>query len=455
MSRTLRNRRPVAMPAATRNVSRPAPKHLTPAQAQTAPLEVLATFYSACKDAYYNTDAPLLSDDEFDALERVFRKRAPQHPALHETGAAVDQIHVVSGRSVKLPHWMGSQDKMYPEDTTAFRRWRKRVPESHSCLASMKLDGLSAILVITATDARLLSRGDGRMASDWTTHMQHMPHLQQSVRSVQQWLQTQGAGSPHRTITVVVRGEAIMSHTAYNTHREQREWTSTARNVVSGLLNAKESDAEALSWVDLLCYEVVEPRSWAPTEQLTWLDSHRFQTVSHSLGSASNASILPPGFDLTDLEPLFWKYREQSPYATDGVVVVEDAAYTRNTAGNPKYGFAFKIRVDDASQVAETVVEGVEWNIARTGYLKPTIVLREVDIGGVHVRRATGYNYKFVVDNRIGHGARVQVRRCGDVIPNITAVRRAAPEPAYPPFGTFHSHRNRRRRCREGPICLW
>jgi DNA ligase (NAD+) len=416
----------------------PQPQHhqvLTVEEAHTVPIRTLAAFYRACKAAYYNTDTPLVSDDTFDDIERVFRKRSPTHPALQKTGASVgDGDPLVSGRSVKLPYWMGSQDKLYPEDSAGFRSWRKRVPTNHPCLASVKLDGLSAILVITTDEAKLLSRGDGQMASDWTHHLGHMPQLQQPVRSVQQWLHQHGRSSS----AVVLRGEAIMAQPTFIKHRVHRAWTSTARNVVSGLLNAKESDSEALPWVDIVCYEVVEPRALAPTAQLTWLNDHHFRTVSHSLGSCCNASILPAGFGLSDLEPLFWKYRERSPYATDGVVVVvDDAKSIRNNTGNPKHAFAFKIRVDDATQVAETEVVDVEWNIARTGYLKPTVLLREVDIGGVRVQRATGYNYKFIIDNRIGKGAQVKVRRCGDVIPNITAILRSAKHPAHPPLSSF------------------
>lgn len=405
------------------------PRLLTPAAARTAPIVRLADFYLRCKKAYFNTGTPLVDDDTFDAIERVFRERAPDHPYLKVTGA-------VSIGKTGLPFWMGSQDKVYPSDTKAFDRWRRRVPATVPCVASVKLDGVSAILEITSQTARFLSRGDGTTASDWTPHMAHMDTLRGPVRAVQRQL----ARSPERT--VVLRGEAIMSHAQYDAHRAACKWTSTARNVVSGLLNAKPKPAGdpatlALAWVDVVFYEVVQPTDLTPTEQLRWLHRHGFLTVGASLGAACNASTLPTGFGLKDLEPLFWTYRERSPYATDGVVVTADQRYTRNTSGNPGYSFAFKIQVNDASQTATTTVTKVEWNVSRTGFLKPTIVLEPVRIGGVVVRRATGFHYKFIRDHRVGKGARVQVRRSGDVIPNVVAVVTPAASADLPPVGTY------------------
>ena len=59
----------------------------TAAEWRAAPLPALVALYDACTRAYYHTDAPLLSDARFDALEEVLRERAPDHPALAAVGA--------------------------------------------------------------------------------------------------------------------------------------------------------------------------------------------------------------------------------------------------------------------------------------------------------------------------------------------------------------------------------
>lgn len=387
------------------------PTAMTPDEAHGASLADLAAYYLDCKQAYFNSGEALVDDATFDELEDILRQRSPNHTALRVTGAST------SVSKVRLPMWMGSQNKIYPNDHTAFHSWKTHIG-SDTAVATAKLDGLSAMLVITQSEVRLYSRGDGKHASDWTHHYPYLTHLHTPVKHIQSHL--------HATSTrVILRGEAILSHKHYAQHKATESWTSTARNVVSGLLNAKASPSKLLRCVDVVFYEVVEPVLPTFDAQLEWLQAHGFKSVGHSLGKACNKSILSTDFSLADLEPLFWSYREHSPYATDGVVVQCNTTHARNTTGNPKYAFAFKIRVNDASQVAETRVVGVEWNMSRHGRLKPTVVLEPTTIANVTIERTTGFHYKFIHDNGVGKGAVVQIRRCGDVIPNIVAVKSA------------------------------
>ena len=381
--------------------------------ATSAPIYELACYYQRCNDAYFNTSTPLVDDATFDALEDILRQRAPHHTALKQVGAKT-----TTQSKTTLPFWMGSQNKIYPDDTTAFKSWRAKIGHD-TAIATAKLDGLSALLVITETDAKLYSRGDGRVGSDWTHHLVHMRHLVHSIQNAQQFIKKH----PEHT-RVLLRGEAIMSQHNFTKHQSHEKWTSTARNVVSGLLHAKSSATQLLRSVDIVFYEVVEPVQSTFVEQLKWLQSHHFQNVGHSVGELCNSSVLSTDFVLSDLEPLFWTYRENCTYATDGVVVQCNTPHKRNVRDNPKYSFAFKIRVHDASQMAETRVVRVEWNMSRHGRLKPTVVLEPVNIANVTIERTTGYNYKFIIDNGIGKGAVVQIRRCGDVIPNIVGVKK-------------------------------
>ena len=408
---------------------------LTQATARTVSVDALADFYLRCKHAYFYTDAPLVDDDTFDAIEAVFRERAPKHAALRVTGAAGV---VAPGGKCALPYWMGSQDKVYPDKAgaTAFASWRKFVAAHYDgdvpCSATVKLDGLSAILVVTAAGAQLLSRGDGTTAQDWSHHLPHLTTLRQPIAKLRRTVRDGRVPGAR----LVLRAEAIMSRAAFRQHQAAHQWTKTPRNVVSGLLNAKHSDPALLALVHLVAYEVVEPSGLVPTDQLAFLDKHAVTNVGTSLGAPCRAVHLVPAFTLAELEPLFWRFRERSPYDTDGVVVTVDCPYARNTKDNPKYAFAFKIKVNDATQVGETDVVGVEWNVSRHGQWKPTILVSPVVVGGVTIQRATGFHAKFVAEQHVGPGARVRIRRCGDVIPNVVAVLRPG-TPASPPKGTF------------------
>ena len=382
--------------------------------ASSVPIETLASYYKQCKDSYFNTDTPLVNDATFDTLESILRQRAPNHPVLKAVGASSKT------NKVKLPFWMGSQNKMYPDDATVFKSWQKKNGKD-TAVATAKLDGLSALLVITASSVQLYSRGDGQYASDWTHHLKHLKSLVIPIQHTQEYLKQ------HLKIKrVLLRGEAIMSHTNYTKHQTHENWTSTARNIVSGLLSGKKSATQLLRCVDVVFYEVIEPRQSSFQEQLQWLQHHQFKNVGFSMGKTCNSSVLSSDFTLSDLEPFFWSYREHCPYATDGVVVQNNTPPPRNLRDNPNYSFAFKIRVNDASQVAETTVITVEWNTSRHGRLIPTVVFKPIRIANVSIERTTGFHYKFILENGIGKGAVVQIRRCGDVIPNIVAVKKSA-----------------------------
>jgi NAD-dependent DNA ligase len=113
--------------------------------------------------------------------------------------------------------------------------------------------------------------------------------------------------------------------------------------------------------------------------------------------------------------------REKSEYELDGLVLdvnsIEERARLVGKELNP--GYAVKYKVADASNLAEATVVDVEWNVSKDGYLKPRVKIDPVELVGVTVTYATGFNAKFIKDNGIGPGAIIKITRSGDVIPFI------------------------------------
>lgn len=103
-------------------------------------------------------------------------------------------------------------------------------------------------------------------------------------------------------------------------------------------------------------------------------------------------------------------------------MITTSEPYERNTSGNPDYAFAFKI--NSLEDTVETRVIDISWNVSKRGLIKPTVRLEPVDVGGVTIQNATGFNAKFVTENHVGKGAVVQIVRSGDVIPHIVSVIR-------------------------------
>ena len=129
------------------------------------------------------------------------------------------------------------------------------------------------------------------------------------------------------------------------------------------------------------------------------------------------------------LSELLVAWRDDYDYEIDGVVCYSDAVYPRTT-GNPEHAFAFKMALSD--QMAEVKVRDVIWSASKDGYLKPRVQIDPVVLGGAKIEFATGFNAKFIEDNKIGVGAVVQLIRSGDVIPHIIGVIKPAVEAQMP-----------------------
>jgi DNA ligase (NAD+) len=64
----------------------------------------------------------------------------------------------------------------------------------------------------------------------------------------------------------------------------------------------------------------------------------------------------------------------------------------------------------------------VEWNPSKRGILVPRIKLKPIKIGGDTITYTTGFNAKYIKDNKIGVGSKLKMIRSGDVIPYIMDV---------------------------------
>ena len=122
-------------------------------------------------------------------------------------------------------------------------------------------------------------------------------------------------------------------------------------------------------------------------------------------------------------------WRKNYSYEIDGVIVVNDAKYDRRE-GNPEHAFAFKMVLSD--QIAEAMVVDVIWTPSKDGYLKPRVQIEPINLGGVRIEYATGFNGAFISDNKVGVGAVVELIRSGDVIPHIRKVTVSADQAKMP-----------------------
>ena len=205
---------------------------------------------------------------------------------------------------------------------------------------------------------------------------------------------------------MAVRGEFILPKTIF-----QEKYTSTfanARNLVSGLINKKGID-EKIKDLDFVVYELISP-TMKPSEQMLKLQQSGHKVVHNEIVSTLTNEFL---------SALLVDWRTNYMYEIDGVIVTNDEIYPRKT-GNPDHAFAFKMVLSD--QVAEAKVLDVIWAPSKAGYLKPRVRIEPIQLAGVKIEYATGFNGKFIEENKIGLGAVITIIRSGDVIPYIQSV---------------------------------
>lgn len=334
-------------------------------------------------DKYYNTSASEVSDANYDLLVDILKKRdtnyKPKVGATLRTGE----------NRVELPYWMGSVDKITPKDPAQLNRWllENKAP---SYIISEKLDGVSCLICYPSTGKpKLYTRGDGLIGAD-ISYMFDSLRLPRSVKNL------------------CVRGELIMKRKNFTRYANEYR---NPRNMVAGITGAKTLRAGIVD-IDFIPYEIVsDDISMPPQKQMEYLRSLGFFTIKHEIVKNLSISLL---------EEKYKKFKAESEYDIDGIIVQSNVEYERNTSGNPEYMFAFKMLLSE--NIHNTTVKYVEWNVSKWGQLKPVLIVEPVVLDDITIQRVTAHNAKYIEDNNIGISTVVAVTRSKDVIPYIVQV---------------------------------
>jgi len=356
----------------------------------------LSSILREANKAYYN-EVPFMNDNEYDIVKEYIEKKYPSNKEIVEVGA---QVH---RNKAKLPYNMGSMDKIKP-DTSALVNWvaKYRGPYVLSC----KLDGVSGLYTTEGSAPKLYTRGDGKVGQD-VSHL--IPHLRLP-----------------KTKGIAIRGEFIIPKSVFDSKYKIK--FANPRNMVAGIIN-HTSINEAIHDLHFVAYEVIVPFK-KPSEQMEFLSTIDVEGVLWKTETALTNELL---------SQTLVEWRKNYIYEIDGVIVTNDAKYSRKD-GNPDHSFAFKMVL--SGQVAEAKVVDVIWSPSKDGYLKPRVQIEPINLGGVRIEFATGFNGAFINDNKVGIGAVIELIRSGDVIPHIRKVTVPAEQAKMPsiPFKWNDTH---------------
>ncbi|MFN4039247.1 MAG: NAD-dependent DNA ligase LigA [Erythrobacter sp.] len=411
---------------------------------------------------YHAEDSPEISDAEYDALVRrnaeleaafphLIREDSPSRKVGHQIAASP------LGKVTHEVRMMSLDNAFSPEEVAEWLARMRRflnLPEDAplACTAEDKIDGLSCSLRYeNGVLVRAATRGDGQVGEDVTANVQFIDDIPKDLRSsraqsrdlfgegVSTSLDANGEGTAQGEGSIPaifeVRGEVYMEKQAFTAlnaaqHEAGGKIFANPRNAAAGSLRQKDANVTAKRPLRFWAHgwgaasevpgatqsEVVEQlRAWGfPVSPLFT----RVEGGTDALIARFNA---------------IGKARPDLPYDIDGVVYKLDRldwqARLGFVAKAPRWALAHKF----PAERAETVVQGIDIQVGRTGKLTPVGRLAPVLVGGVTVTNVTLHNRDEIARLGLRVGDRVVIQRAGDVIPQVVEnLSREEPRAAFP-----------------------
>lgn len=353
--------------------------------------------------AYYNGEAELMSDYEwdskFDQLKLLEDETGIVLPDSPTNKVSEDSI---SGK--KEPHEFPALSLAKTKSVADLEKWASSKP----IWISWKLDGLT--LVATYDDGKLtkiVTRGDGHIGTNIT-------HLAPAIKGVLPKISEKGH--------LVIRGEAVISYEDFNNFLLETESDyANPRNLASGSLTLKDVDEVKLrhiQWIPFtLVYSDQEILSWG--QRMDYLEKLGFQTVEHRfIENPTSVNIQEKIDEFTQKVT-----HKKQPFPVDGLVITYDDtqyASTGSVTGHhaTRAGYAFKWQ----DEYAETVLDHIEWSCAAST-ISPVAVFQPVELEGTTVQRASLCNISECERLGIGDaGTKLQVIKANKIIPKVIKI---------------------------------
>jgi DNA ligase (NAD+) len=370
---------------------------------------------------YHVLDQPTISDAQYDRLYRQLvdleeahaTLRTPDSPTQRVGAEPVSQL----AKHTHLVPMLSLANAFNEEELAA---WEERIirmageevrRSGYNC--ELKIDG--AAVSLTYRDGVFVegtTRGNGVIGEAVTANLR-------TIRDVP--LKLKGAKHPS---VMEIRGEVYMTFSGFERMNEQRVAAglpvfANPRNSAAGALRQLDPKATAARPLHFFGYAIAIPdgeKLPAPTqdELLDRLDSWGVPVAPHRRRCETLADVHEWARSVEH------SVRAAIDFAIDGGVVKVNELGLWPDLGvvggrEPRYAIARKFAPD----IAETTLKSIEVNVGRTGTINPYAVLEPVEIGGAQVQLATLHNFDLVARKDLRVGDVVQVKRAGEVIPQI------------------------------------
>lgn len=373
-------------------------------------------------DAYYNQDAPTISDYEYDQLMQQLKAVEREHPEWITPDSPSQKIGGVAKRTagVKVTHrvpMLSIEDVFNKQDVTA---WVEKVHALHpGCAFSVetKIDGLSMTLRYERRDDGKLhlvlaeTRGDGLIGEDVTANALVIPDVKQVLDAPWEMLE--------------IRGEVYMSHEdfeRFNTVQEEngKKTAANPRNLAAGTLRQLDPGITKERGLRMFIFNVQQG-----AEELTRSHIGGMEKLSALGVPVTWHKMCGTAEEIIAAIDEIAEMRSSLSYDIDGAVVKIDETTLRNdfpagskySAGHIAYKYPPEERV--------VVMDEIEVDVGRTGKLTFTGIFHDRETGkparlcGTSVSRATLHNQDYIRDMQVGIGGAYKLFKSGEIIPKL------------------------------------
>ncbi|HZS60621.1 MAG TPA: NAD-dependent DNA ligase LigA [Gemmatimonadaceae bacterium] len=369
---------------------------------------------------YFVLDQPTLSDAEYDKLFRELQAIEAEHPELRTPDSPTQRVGAEPRSALpKHKHYIPMLSLGNAFDNESLTDWQGRIERivgdaihKSGYTAELKIDG--AAVSLTYQDGVLVAgatRGNGTIGEDVT------PNLR-TIHEIPLRLKTKKPPS-----LIEVRGEVYMPFDEFEKMNEARAAAgqplyANPRNTAAGALRQLDAGVSAQRPLRFFGYSVAGAEIGFETqwEVLETLAEWGIPVAPHR----RRAKTLDQVFEwAAEVEHTV---RAALNFAIDGGVVKVDSLPLQDELGTigerePRWAIARKFAPD----IAVTKLLHIHVNVGRTGALSPYAELEPVEIGGVTVRQATLHNFDLIAQKDLREGDWVQLKRAGEVIPQIIA----------------------------------
>lgn len=342
-----------------------------------------------CRNNYYSGNQTI-NDKDYDRLEDELKLLDPKNKLFDLVGI----YQIAKEEKIKHDKKILSLDKK--NDLNSLEKWLNNF--ENFCV-SYKIDGSNVSFSIVNNDILVAkTRGDGTFGTNITDKIKLLFNNNKF----------------DKLSDCTIYGELCINDDNFEKlkiemQRRNLEMPTAQRNIVAGLLQRKDN-------IDLIKYCQFIAHGIDLNNNLFNAENDKYNYLKDAGFITAFIDVYTKHDIIKNIDNLNNK-KVLNNILCDGIVITINDLKWHSILGftshHPKFSIAYKFE----SQIINTTVKNIIWQVGRSGKVTPVLEIEQVFIGGANISRCTAHNYKFIKDNNIGNGTIINITRSNEVIP--------------------------------------